>query len=131
MNPNNIDLDSLKLHFKTTKHKTHPSVITQISVKVKHAKFGQLANLEAWRIVRDSCYGRFLRIMDEENNELHKFSLTLFDRYGEVRRHLIEGGHRSGTGCWGTELNSGELVYILDIAVKAPVSSPCIDSLEI
>lgn len=60
--------------------------------------------------------------MDEETDEGAEFSATLFNKYGKVKPHIIEEGYRNGTGCWGKELNSGELVYIFYARVDEQVS---------
>ncbi|KAJ7350700.1 ankyrin repeat family protein [Mycena albidolilacea] len=115
-----MDLNALALRTKAKNHWEHPRVIKTISVTVKHPQFGDIVSLEAWRISRAHCAGSFLEIMDEDMDEMHQFSVTLFDKYGNVRPHLVNPGHRSGTGCWGREMDSGELVYILDITVQEP-----------
>jgi len=60
--------------------------------------------------------------MDEEKDELHQFSVALFDKYGMARPWLIQASHRNGTGCWGREVNSGELIYLLNVDVNDYVS---------
>jgi hypothetical protein len=117
-----MDLNALALRTKAKNHWEHPRVIKTISLTVKHPQFGDIVSLEAWRISRAHCAGSFLEIMDEDMDEMHQFSVTLFDKYGNVRPHLVNPGYRSGTGCWGREMDSGELVYILDITVQEPVS---------
>ncbi|KAJ7655651.1 ankyrin repeat family protein [Mycena polygramma] len=111
-------LKDLTLAFKAKNHWQYPRVIQTISVQVKHPQNGKIATLTAWRISRVYCVGSFLEIMDEESDEMHQFSVTLFDKHGRLRPHLIGPGYRSGTGCWGREMNTGVLVYILDIDVN-------------
>jgi hypothetical protein len=65
--------------------------------------------------------GNFLEIMDEDSQELHEFSATLFDKYSNVRPWLVDGGARSGSGCWGTELSVGDMLYIEEVYVKKEV----------
>ncbi|KAF8150515.1 hypothetical protein K438DRAFT_1865533 [Mycena galopus ATCC 62051] len=115
-----LDLNNLTLKTKVKNHWEHPRAIKIISVQVKHPQFGDIVSLEAWRISRAHCAGSFLEIMDEDMDELHQFSVTLFDKYGKARPHLMAPGYRSGTGCWGREMGAGELVYILDVTVKEP-----------
>ncbi|KAF7350969.1 Ankyrin repeat family protein [Mycena sanguinolenta] len=115
-----VDLNTLTLHAKVKRHREHPRVINIISVQVKHPQFGDLVSLEAWRIFRAHCADSFLEIMDEDIDEMHQFSVTLFDKYGNLRPHLMSPGYRSGTGCWGQEVNSGQLLYILDMTVEEP-----------
>ncbi|KNZ80259.1 hypothetical protein J132_06685 [Termitomyces sp. J132] len=59
--------------------------------------------------------------MDANSDELHQFSVKLFDNFGRVRPWLLEPGNRCGTGCWGTELNDGEIIYVLNISVVKEV----------
>ena len=65
----------------------------------------------------------FLEIMDEESQELQEFSVGLFDRYSNIRPWLVDGGAKSGSGCWGTELSVGNMLYIEDLMVKKEVCS--------
>jgi len=67
--------------------------------------------------------GDFLEIMDEESQELYEFSVGLFDKYSNVRPWLVDGGAKSGSGCWGTELSVGDMLYLDDVLVKEEVCS--------
>jgi hypothetical protein len=120
-----LDLKDIRFQIKVKNHFEHPRVIKTISVRAEHPQLGDIVSLNAWRISRANCAGSFLSIMDEEN-EMHQFSVTLFDKYGKIRPHLVDPGYRSGTGCWGREINSGELVYILDMKVNEQVSGICV-----
>ncbi|KAJ7736870.1 ankyrin repeat family protein [Mycena metata] len=115
-----VDLNVLTLNIEAEGHSEHPNFIKILSVQVKHPELGDIVSLDAWRISRAHCAGSFLELMDEDMQEMHDFSVTLFDKLGHVRPHLVDPGHRSGTGCWGREMNSGELLYILDMSVKEP-----------
>lgn len=118
-----MDTTVLQVKIASEPHDEYPKTLTTLSVNVTHPDFGKIASLKAWRISRVHCRGDFLEIMDEESDEMHQFSVTLFDKYGTVRPHLVDPGSRSGTRCWGRELDAGELVYIEDISVKDTVSS--------
>ncbi|KAJ7188876.1 ankyrin repeat family protein [Mycena filopes] len=113
-----MDLNTLTHSINAEVHPEHPGIITIISIEVKHPEFGDVGSLEAWTISRANCAGSFLEVMDKDMDEMHQFSVTLLDKYGHVRPHLVDPGHRSGTGCWGREMNSGELVYILNVDIK-------------
>ncbi|KAJ7807808.1 hypothetical protein B0H14DRAFT_1528208 [Mycena olivaceomarginata] len=113
-----MDVDALSLQIKVKTHWAHPRAIKLISVQVMHPQLGDIGSLNAWRISRSQCAGSFLEILDEDKAELHQFSMTLFDKYGNLRPHLLSPGYRSGTGCWGREMDSGELLYILDVTVN-------------
>ena len=100
----------------------NPRTLKIITVIATHpAHQGPVASIEAIKILRRFCKGQFLDVMDEDSDEMHQFSVALFDKFGKVKPWLISEGHRSGTGCWGEELNVGELIYIKDINVNAPV----------
>lgn len=99
----------------------NPQTLKIITVMATHpAHHGPVASIEAVKILRRFCKGQFLDVMDEESDEMHQFSVALFDKFGKVKPFLISEGHRSGTGCWGEELNTGELIYIKDINVNDP-----------
>jgi hypothetical protein len=38
-----------------------------------------------------------------------------------VHPWLVDGGAKSGSGCWGMELNIGDMLYIDEIVVKKEV----------
>ncbi|KAF9027051.1 hypothetical protein BDZ89DRAFT_1113615 [Hymenopellis radicata] len=82
-----------------------------------HPTLGEVATLSGYMIYRRMLGGDFLAMMDEESQELHEFSVTLFDKNGLLRPRF-KAGYRSGTGCWGDELNEDALAYIEDITVK-------------
>jgi hypothetical protein len=63
----------------------------------------------------------FFAIMDEDSSELHHFSVEIFDKYIHPRAWLLDGGRRTGTGCWGHEMNEGDLVYIFKLKVEPQV----------
>ncbi|KAF8990808.1 hypothetical protein BDZ89DRAFT_1054754, partial [Hymenopellis radicata] len=91
--------------------------VRPLSGTVTHPTLGEVATLSGYRIYRRMLWGKFLVLMDEESQELHEFSITLFDKNGLLRPHF-KTGYRSGTGCWGDELNEDVLAYIEEITVK-------------
>lgn len=94
-----------------------------IKIKVTHPAHGQVAKLTAVKIFRAKCAADFLTIMDGDSAELHTFSIELFDKHLQPRPWLVDGGRRSGTGCWGDEMNIGDLLYILKLEVEPSVCS--------
>ncbi|KAK7057664.1 ankyrin repeat family protein [Favolaschia claudopus] len=122
MEPQNTSralLGCLGLQIDVENHWEYPRVIKTISVQVEHAQLGNIGSMEAWRISRGAhCGDRFLEIMDEDMDEMHQFSVALFDKCGHVRPELVDAGYRSGTGCWGREMDSGALIYILGITIN-------------
>ncbi|KAK7057699.1 ankyrin repeat family protein [Favolaschia claudopus] len=109
---------ALTLRCKAQGHLEYPSCIEIISAAIDHPQYGNIGSLKAWRIYRSRCPGAFLRILDQDNSEMHTFSITLFDKFGHARPELVNPGYRSGTGCWGRELDSGALVYILGFNIR-------------
>ncbi|KAF7289319.1 Ankyrin repeat family protein [Mycena indigotica] len=117
MNPI-LNKNELKIRTKLQDHREHPRAIQEVSVTVTHPQHKTVATLSAWRLDRPYFCDRFLQILDEEIDEMHEFSATLFDKYGNVQPHLVEPGYRSGSGCWGRELNEGVLFYIFWVSVE-------------
>ncbi|GLB40821.1 hypothetical protein LshimejAT787_0900360 [Lyophyllum shimeji] len=101
----------------------NPRVLTNIMLEATHPDLGVIGSLSAIKILRHFCRGSFLEVMDEHSDELCQFSVALFDKFGRVRPWLLEPGNRRGTGCWGEELNTGELVYLLDMNVDVKYRS--------
>ncbi|KAF7289330.1 Ankyrin repeat family protein [Mycena indigotica] len=98
-------------------HHQHPEAIQIIDVTARHPQQGQLgaiASLTAWRLVRAHIRDDFLHILDADHQEL----ANVFDKYGQVRPHIIEPVYYNGSGCWGKELNKGSLFYVFGVSVE-------------
>jgi hypothetical protein len=117
-----IDLNRCEVTFEATPDDENPEVMTRITLHVNYPEHGSIAKLSAYKIDRTACRGSFLAVMDENSDELHQFSVALFDKNGFVRSWLVDGGRRSGTGCWGRELDEGALIYLMDMSVETNVS---------
>jgi len=50
--------------------------------------------------------------MDEESQKLHEFPVGLFDKYSNIRPWLVDGGAKSGSGCWGRRVYQEEEVWV-------------------
>lgn len=99
-----------------------------LNVKLTHPTLGELASARCLQIqyrIRFKDSGDFLEIMDEDSQEMHEFSVGLFDKYSNVRPWLVDGGSRSGSGCWGTELSIGDMLYIEEVKVGKEVCFFC------
>lgn len=59
--------------------------------------------------------------MDEESDEMMRFSTQIFDDDMNLLPWLADGGRRSGTGRWGEELNRGDIIYVQDVNVNPRV----------
>jgi hypothetical protein len=126
-----IDLDKCEVKIKAKPDFENPKVVIRITLKATHPEHGAIANLSAYKIKRDYCRGQFLEVMDEYNDELHQFSIELFDKNGHVRPWLVDGSRRSGTGCWNRDMNEGALIYLLDMSVKDTVRKEIICSMNL
>ncbi|KAG6908196.1 hypothetical protein DXG01_005785 [Tephrocybe rancida] len=96
-------------------------VVAYFELKVKYPseKGNTIAKLSACTITRRRCAkGRFLEAINGHSEELRQFTTTLYDKSGSVLPFLLEPGYRRGTGCWGSELNNGKIIYILELKVK-------------
>lgn len=64
--------------------------------------------------------GDFHSIMDEESDELMRFSV-LFDALGHLKSRYVSNDYHKGSGVWGEEFNRGWLVYVTDVSVEEAV----------
>ncbi|KIM47235.1 hypothetical protein M413DRAFT_440719 [Hebeloma cylindrosporum] len=107
--------------FTTEKHYQNPKRMQYLSVKLMHPTLGELAYAVCLQINSRAQFknaGDFLEVMDEDSQETQCFSMALFDKYSNIRPWLVDGGSKSGSGCWGTELSEGDMLYIVDLTVK-------------
>jgi len=118
---NPVELSQLSLKLSTSRDYDYPKAISHSTLKAIHPTLGDLGRLNAIRIIRQNCRGDFHQVMDAYSQELHEFSVTLFDKFGYVRPWFIENGKGKGTGCWGRELNWGNLIYVMDMSVEPEV----------
>ena len=91
---------------------------------LSHPAMGELATIRCLQIhsrIRFKNTGDFLEMMDKESHETSEFSLNLFDEYSNVHPWLVDGGAKSGSGCWGTELSVGDMLYLKEVTVKKEV----------
>jgi len=120
----NLNLSECTPTFTTEKHYEYPNMMQYLNGTLTHPALGELATVRSLQIQRRMRFknaGDFLEIMDEDSQELHEFSVALFDKHSNVRPWLVDGGSRSGSGCWGTELSIGDMLYIEEVNVKEEV----------
>lgn len=98
-----------------------PNYLQPIFLTVSHPAYGEIAKLSGWFIIRDCIRGEFFQVMNSKSEDLHRLSVTLFDRFGNVRPWIVHDDYHKGLGTWGEELNDGRLVHIKDIKVKDEV----------
>jgi hypothetical protein len=121
-----LNLAECNATFRNKKHYENPETLQYLSATLTHPVFGELATAHCLKVVarmRFKSTGDFLEIMDDESQELHEFSVGLFDKYSNIRPWLVDGGAKSGSGCWGNELNVGDILYVQDVRVKEEVCS--------
>ena len=98
-----------------------PTYLQPIFLTVSHPAYGEIAKLSGWLIIRDCMRGVFFQVLNSKSEDLHHFSVTLFDRFGNVRPWIVHDDYHKGLGTWGEEFNDGRLVHIEDIKVKDEV----------
>ncbi|KAG6895477.1 hypothetical protein C0992_001071 [Termitomyces sp. T32_za158] len=113
-----FQLNDCLFSFKTKGNDDHPRIFRNIDLKVTHPKLGRIGSLYAVKILRHLCGSSFFEVMDDHSDELQKFALAFFDKFGHVKPWLYRPGNRRGTGAWGKEINNSTIVYILDVTVK-------------
>ncbi|KAJ7581864.1 hypothetical protein C8J56DRAFT_1168494 [Mycena floridula] len=111
-------LDESTLKFSNKKDHEWPRQLSRCILTVKHPLDGQIGTLHAIVVHRAIISTDFLEVMDEDSQETLEFSIKVFDKHCRVRRHLVEPGARAGTGCWGEEMNSGNVIYLKDMTVN-------------
>ena len=116
-----IDLGKCEIKIKVKPDFENPKVVVHMTLQATHPEHGAIGNLSVYQINRRHCRGRFLEVMDKYSDELHQFSVELFDKNGYVRFWLVDGSRRSGTGCWNRSLDEGNLLYLMDMSVKDKV----------
>ncbi|KAF8879191.1 hypothetical protein CPB84DRAFT_1793501 [Gymnopilus junonius] len=121
--PDHDDTMACTVSFTTEKHYELPRRLEYINGIVTHPSLGKLAiaTVKCLKITGRMWFKTnrdFLEIMDEESHELNEFSVALFDEGSNLRTFIIDGGPRSGSGCWGMELGVGDMLYVDDLEVK-------------
>lgn len=124
MTDSSLNLAECTAIFKPGKNYDYPNRLRYLNGVAQHPKLGELARMGCLIVERRDLFkthGDFLRMMDGESDEILQFAKGLFDAHSNVRPWLIDGGYRSGSGCWGAELSTGDILYIQDLTVKEQV----------
>ncbi|KAG6864944.1 hypothetical protein C0991_006173 [Blastosporella zonata] len=124
-----VSLQDISFTFSEEVDYENPRFLTNIELKATCPDLGTVASLSAIQIHRRFVQDSFLEIMDAHSSELHEFSCTLFDKFGRVRPWLLEPGRRQGTGCWGNELNDGQIIYVSEVSVNEGIRGKGLGSL--
>ena len=83
------------------------------------AKFQKetIGRLDAKLIHRDHFVGSFAEDIDQPSEGAAQMALDLFDRYGRLRPEFLQHPFKKGSGVWGDELSSGDLLLLDKITV--------------
>ncbi|KAG5646139.1 hypothetical protein DXG03_004378 [Asterophora parasitica] len=96
----------------------YPHVFTDIFVNASLPGLGSIASMQAVKIHRPARGSHsFHAVMDYRSQELYEFSRHMFDRKGHLSLSLLHYGAERGTGGWGKELNSGEIIHVTNVSV--------------
>lgn len=115
-------LDDCIAAFTVEEDYDYPHILKRINCEVEHPTHPNVASLSAFQIDRRRCRGQFLQVMDDESQELHEFSVKLFNKFGHLKPELVDNDYHKGTGCWGREMDRGMLIYVESIEVNPSVS---------
>ena len=118
MTATTVDLSTCTAQSKVTYNKDRN--INKIVITVTSPNHGQIAVVKSTQIYRRLLRGIFHSELDEESEELHRFSQKLFDKNGYLKTEHIDHDFHKGTGCWGEEVNNGTIFYVEEISVKGP-----------
>jgi len=77
----------------------------------------EVGNASGFIIRREAIRLTFHRSMEPPHEETMDLALTLFDRYGRLKREIIHHAIRKGTAVWKEEVDSGNIVLINNINV--------------
>ena len=119
-----LNLSQCIAAFEVKPHPECPQRLSTVTGKATHPTLGEVATLRGLKLhVRYAWKqaGDFHEVMDGESDEMMRFSTEVFDSNMNLHPWLADGSRRSGTGCWGDELNIGGFVYLEDITVKNQV----------
>ena len=69
-------------------------------------------------IRREAIRQTFHKSMEPPHEEMMDLSLTLFDRYGRLKKEVVEHPIRKGSGVWKEEVDEGNIVLIENVSVN-------------
>ena len=72
------------------------------------------------KLIRRSRMYSFYSDLEQPSQETCRLAFELFDRYGRLKNEFKEHAVKKGSGIWGDELDSGDLLLIEQISLKAP-----------
>lgn len=81
-------------------------------------KSKRIANCVSKLIHRDEIRRNFHADMEEPSHDTSSLAFDLFDRYGRLKRELIEHPVKKGSGVWGEELDTGDFLLVELLTVE-------------
>ncbi|KAF9479111.1 hypothetical protein BDN70DRAFT_932869 [Pholiota conissans] len=111
-----LNLEECTLSFAPKRHFEYsPDRLQWLKLTVKSSDHDVVGKISC--IVASRGKWSFKQMLEDTNPELKDFAEAIFDAQGLVKACLIDGGYRSGSGCWGEELNVGKIVYVFNFVV--------------
>ncbi|TCD67052.1 hypothetical protein EIP91_000614 [Steccherinum ochraceum] len=77
-----------------------------------------IARITGFKIQRAMHRDEFLSSMEEPTQEMHDVATTLFDLHGMLKPEFVQSEWHKGSGCFGSELSHGTIIYVEDMHVK-------------
>jgi GNAT superfamily N-acetyltransferase len=71
-------------------------------------------------IRRSQVQQAFYEELEEPTSETSELAFDLFDRYGRLRKEFKTHEVKKGSGLWGDELDTGDLLHLEQIVVEKP-----------
>ncbi|TRM60525.1 hypothetical protein BD626DRAFT_571597 [Schizophyllum amplum] len=95
----------------------HP-FLRPVTITASHPRHKDLGTLEAYKIARVSrLAGHFFNVLDEKSSELADFGSKVLDNNMKVFTQNVENDYHKGLGCWGYEMNEGDIIYVHELDV--------------
>ena len=87
----------------------------------EEASIPGIAYITGAKVTRDRCHGAFFRICHAYSLELTQCATHLFDNNGRLKQEYTKVDWHKGSGCFGTELNDGPVIYLDTVRVDKQV----------
>ncbi|KAH9908308.1 hypothetical protein F4778DRAFT_776611 [Xylariomycetidae sp. FL2044] len=84
----------------------------------KTASDSVIGMCDAKLIRRDSITHSFWDSMEPPSEETSDLAIELFDRYGRLNRKYLQDDYHKGTGVWGNELDTGDILLFEKLSVS-------------
>ncbi|KAH8118613.1 hypothetical protein DFH11DRAFT_688792 [Phellopilus nigrolimitatus] len=114
-----LDLSKLKYEISMEEDLENPDRFKDVAFTASYPGHAEpVAQLNAILIKRFEEDDHFIQVMDEKSDEMQKFAIAVFDKFGQVKPWLIHNDYHRGSGAWGEELNiRSPLLYVVELKV--------------